>query len=93
MDSHDKIQLLKSEIEQLKLRNKLVESNKAWETSLTRRLFIATCTYLTVWLFLIVIGTPKPYIHAIVPSLGFILSTLSLPVVKKYWLNHWYGQK
>ena len=30
---------------------------------------------------------PKPFLGAIVPAIGFVLSTLSIPVFKKWWIN------
>lgn len=46
------IEELKQEIENIKARNKRVEKDKAWETSLTRRIFIAVSTYILVVVFL-----------------------------------------
>ena len=74
-------------IESILDRNKRVEAEKAWETSLTRRAFIAVITYLTACLFLWSIGTPNFAINALVPTGGYLLSTLSLPPLKKWWLS------
>lgn len=71
-------------------RNKRVEADKAWEISNTRRVMIAIATYLVFVLFLWLINAPKPWINALVPALAFILSTLTLPFIKKFWLKHVY---
>ena len=42
---------LKEEIEKIKKRNKRVEKDKEWETSLTRKLTIAVLTYIVVVLY------------------------------------------
>lgn len=68
-------------------RNKRVELDKAWETSLVRRGLLILFTYLSVGLYLQVIAIPNPWLNAIVPSLGFLLSTLTLPIFKKWWLT------
>jgi hypothetical protein len=68
-------------------RNKRVEADKAWETSWTRRLFIACITYVTACLFLWLIENPHPTINALVPTGGYLLSTLSLPWLKRWWIN------
>jgi hypothetical protein len=68
-------------------RNQRVESEKAWETSWTRRLFIAAITYLTASLFLWLIETPQSFINALVPTGGYLLSTLSLPWIKRLWMR------
>ena len=78
---------LEQEIIELKERNKRVELDKAWETSLTRKIIIAVLTYLAIVLFFYFAGMPKPFINSIVPALGFILSTLSLPLFKKLWIK------
>ncbi len=79
---------LQKEIEQIKARNQRVEKDKAWETSTVRKISVAILTYLTVLLFFIVIKVENPLINAIVPTLGFLLSTMSLPFIKKLWLKN-----
>lgn len=74
-------------IEEILARNSRVESDKAWETSKTRRLIIAAITYLTATAFLKLIGNDAPFINALVPVGGYLLSTLSLPLAKNWWLN------
>ena len=81
---------MQKEIAALKARNQKVEADKAWETSLTRRTIIAIITYLLVVLFLYTIKIQKPWLNAIVPTVGFILSTLSLPFFKRWWIEHMY---
>ena len=66
-------------------RNKKVEQDKAWETSWTRRLSISLLTYVVVSCYLIVINNEKPFINAIVPALGYLLSTLVLKSIRKAW--------
>ena len=72
-------------------RNKKVELDKAWETSLSRKIIIAVLTYIAIVLFFFVAQLPKPFINSIIPTTGFVLSTLSLPFFKKLWLK--YGPK
>lgn len=74
------------EISEIKARNKRVELDKAWETSPTRRVIIAACTYLVATAFLKLIGNEAPFIHALVPTGGYLLSTLSLGFVKDWWI-------
>ena len=74
-------------IEAILERNKRVEADKAWEVSMFRRLFITTTTYLTGCMFLWLIDQPYFYFHAFVPTGGYILSTLSLPWIKQWWIK------
>lgn len=69
-------------------RNKRVEADKAWETSKTRKIIITVATYLMIVLLLWLINAPKPWFNALVPALAFVLSTLTLPIIKKWWLKH-----
>lgn len=78
---------IEKEITALKERNKRVESDKAWEGSFTRRGLIALITYgLACW-FMHSIGVPDFYLNALIPTGGYILSTLTIPVVKNIWLK------
>ncbi len=76
---------LEKEIIRLQNRNKKVEEDKAWETSFTRRFFIAGTTYLLAVLFMKNIAVPDFYFNALIPTGGYILSTLSIPFIKKLW--------
>ena len=75
-------------LETIEQRNKKVELDKAWEASWTRRIIIAILTYLIIVLFFYFAQFPKPFINSIVPTVGFILSTLSLPFFKRLWLKY-----
>lgn len=66
-------------------RNRRVELDKEWETSITRRSIIAILTYFIVVLFLHLIGAPNIWLNALVPVLGFLLSTMSMPLFRKMW--------
>ena len=78
---------IQKEIDLIKARNQRVEKDKAWETSITRRVSVSILTYLTILIFFYTIGVEKPLISAIVPTLGFVISTMSLPFIKKLWLK------
>jgi len=78
------------EIKKLKERNKKVETDKAWETSKTRKIIIAIITYLTIVSFFIVAQLPSPFVNAIVPTIGFLLSTLGMGFFKNIWVKKVY---
>lgn len=79
---------IEERIKAIELRNKRVEADKAWETSWTRKIIIAVLTYFTIVLFFSAAGLPKPFINSIIPTIGFLLSTLSLPFFKKIWSKY-----
>ncbi|RYG93486.1 hypothetical protein EON65_58840 [archaeon] len=64
------------------------EIDKAFETSYTRVITIMVLTYTTLFLYLLfVIQSKQPALDAVVPSIGFNLSTWSLPCVKRVWMR------
>ena len=84
------IEKIENEIIKIKKRNKKVEADKAWEVSVVRRVCVAILTYMVIVIFFKVAGLSKPFINSIVPTLGFLLSTLSLSLIKKIWIKRFY---
>jgi hypothetical protein len=78
---------LEKRIRAIEERNRRVESDKAWETSWTRRLSIAVLTYGVVVAYLFFINADKPFVSALVPAIGFMLSTLLLKTIRDIWQN------
>jgi len=76
---------IETRVQAIEDRNKRVELDKAWETSWTRRASIAALTYLVVVGYLFATGNDSPLINAIVPVVGFMLSTLALGFIRKLW--------
>ena len=75
-----------NEIEKIKLRNKRVELDKAWETSWTRKICICILTYIIVVIYsYIVRNYDNIFLSSLVPVIGFTLSTLSLKYIRKIW--------
>ena len=83
----DRIAHLEREVEALKERNQRVEGEKAWETSNFRIATIAAVTYVVAAILLKTIGVADFLLAAFVPALGYVLSTLSLPAVKRWWMQ------
>lgn len=72
--------------EALRRRNVRVEADKAWETSLFRKITIALATYIIASIAMYFIGVSNYFGNALIPTIGYILSTLSLPFVKSWWI-------
>ena len=80
---------LRAEIEAIKARNKRVETDKAWETSWTRKICIMILTYVVVVIYSYVISKfSNIWLSSLVPVIGFTLSTLSLKLIRKIWENN-----
>lgn len=75
-------------IERMLERNARVEADKAWERSYVRIGSVALITYVFVALVLYLIGVEQFYLSAVIPVTGYLLSTLSLPVLKDWWLKN-----
>jgi hypothetical protein len=74
-------------IEKLEARNSRVEADKAWETSAVRRVSIMILTYIVVAFYLHFVVHISPWINALVPVIGFTLSTLTISLLKSRWLD------
>ena len=73
-------------LQQILERNRRVEADKAWEISITRRLFITVVTYLVTTPVFILLGAKNPWTNALIPCAGYLISTLTLPLLKARWL-------
>jgi hypothetical protein len=83
---------IEKEIMLLKQRNERVEADKAWEKSYFRVVSIALLTYITVSCALYLMHVSVPLLNALIPPIGYILSTQSLPFIKRWWLRQQYRQ-
>jgi len=79
---------LEKRISDIEARNKRVELDKRWETSFTRRVSICILTYIIVLLFSYFINNSNNiFLSSLVPVIGFTLSTLSVGLIRKIWVN------
>lgn len=78
---------LEERVQKIEERNRGVEQDKAWETSVVRRIILAVFSYLVIAIFFLVIELPNPWVNAIVPALAFMIQQLSMPYFKKLWLK------
>ena len=77
---------VEKEINEIKKRNKRVELDKKWETSITRRICICVLTYIVVVIYTYLISkVSNIFLTSLVPVIGFTLSTLSLKGIRKIW--------
>ena len=78
---------LNKRVAAIEQRNKKVELDKAWETSVVRKILIVVMTYIVITLLFIFAGLSKPFLNSIIPAAAFIISTLSLSYFKTKWIN------
>ncbi|HIK43440.1 MAG TPA: hypothetical protein IGR64_00990 [Leptolyngbyaceae cyanobacterium M65_K2018_010] len=88
----ERVRALEGAVEELRDRNRRVEREKAWETSLTRRMLLVVLTYGITALVFWKIAVPSPLSDALIPSTGYIISTLTVPWAKQAWLARRYQQ-
>lgn len=81
---------LEERIAKIEERNSRVEADKAWETSWTRKVLLILFTYLAIAAYLAFVVKINPWVNAIVPAVGFLLSTLTLQWFKRMWLRYMY---
>lgn len=82
----ERLHRLESEIEQLKIRNQRVEADKAWETSMFRKITICVITYFAAAALLFLIGSTKFWLDALIPTGAYLLSVQTVPVLKRWWI-------
>ena len=76
---------IEERIKAIEDRNQRVETDKAWERNPIRIGLIIVLTYCFAVGYLWLADTTSPFLGAIVPCLGFLLSTLSLKFIRKIW--------
>jgi hypothetical protein len=86
----NQLQEIERQLEIIKQRNARVEADKAWEASRVRVGAICVITYLVTSAFLYVMGAQRFWLHALVPPCGFFLSTRSLRLIKRWWIESRY---
>lgn len=75
------------EFRRIAARNRKVELDKAWETSWFRRGVIAVFTYGIAFAWIYTIQDTNAALKALVPVAGFILSTITIPPLKRWWIQ------
>ena len=84
-DLETRVQRLEDDVREIEERNRRVEANKAWETSLFRKLWVLLLTYLVTALVFRLIGVPRFMLNALIPTLAYWMSTASLPFARAAW--------
>ena len=82
------METIEQRVQRIESRNEKVGFDKAWETSWTRKGLVALFTYVAVGRYMWAIDIERPLSNAIVPTTGFMLSTLTMPFFKRMWLRY-----
>jgi len=85
----DRIDRLEKELEKIKWRNQKVEADKAWETSLLRKILVAIITYTIVVIVMYLLKLENIFVSALIPTAWFLLSTLSINIVKTIYIERY----
>lgn len=89
----ERLDFLQKQVDALKRRNFEKDRGKEFESSYTRVIFLMIITYCTLCAYMaFVLKTGNPFLDAIVPTVGFNISTWSLPYIKELWIQgrHYY---
>jgi len=82
-----RLSAVEKDIQEIKERNARVELDKAWETSWSRKILVAILTYIVIVIFFYFANLGNPFLNAIVPTIGFLISTFSIPFFKNLWIK------
>ncbi len=80
---------LEQRVQKIEERNLRVEADKAWEVSAFRVGSIMLVTYLVAVGVFVVIGNDNAFRNALIPVVGYFLSTRSLPFLKRSWISRY----
>ena len=83
----ERVNSLEQELESIRKRNERVEADKAWEVSAFRVCLITAMTYVVTGLVFFAIGIENFLLSALIPTIGYFLSTQTLPFVREWWLS------
>ena len=89
----ERLRKVEDELSVIRERNRRVEANKAWETSVFRMFSLAFVTYLVAIVLLYLIKAENYLLGALVPAAGFILSVQSLPALKRWWMRRFLNRR
>lgn len=84
---------MEEELARIIERNRKVELDKAWETSWFRKVVISVFTYVVALAWLYTISDTHAPLKALVPVAGFILSTVTVPPLKRWWIQKYSTDK
>ena len=76
-------------LEKIELRNKKVETEKAWEVSTERKISITVITYFIIVIIMFLLKFENIFINAIIPTTWYLLSTLWINPMKKVFLKRY----
>ena len=76
---------LEERVAKLEARNRRVEADKEWENSWLRRGTIMVLIYVTVVFYLNYVLHIDPWVNALVPVIGYFVSTLTITKLKNDW--------
>jgi len=84
----EKIEFLEKSIKKIEKRNKKVEADKSWETSNFRKVSVAIITYIFMIIVMYLLWMENVFINALIPTFGYILSTLWINILKKIYIKN-----
>lgn len=87
MSVEEEVKKIREDVETIKLRNKRVEADKAWETSKTRNTFIALTSFVIIYIVMRQVNADHPFTNAVVSAAIYLLSTASYGIIKQWWLK------
>lgn len=86
----ERIRSLEERVQQIHNRNSKVTADKAWEVSAVRRGSVAIITYLVCATLFFSLNLSTPLRSAFIPCAGYLLSTLTLPLARRWWRDSYF---
>jgi len=83
----ERIAILEEQVQKLILLEKYIALQKKWDQSRIRITLNASGVYLVTVIFMHVLAIENPAVSALIPVFGYVITTISLPLVKKLWIK------
>lgn len=83
----DDVGYLEERVKRLELQLRYSELQKKWEMSKVRLLILSATTYVVIAFFMYLFEIEDPLVNAIIPGSAYILSTISVPFIRKVWVR------
>lgn len=85
----ERVSHLEETVERIRLSGKYSNLQKNWENSRIRVITVAVSMYVLTLTFMLILQVQNPIVSALLPTVGYMLSTNSIPLVRRIWVRNY----
>ncbi len=83
---------LKKELDTLHDDIRTLKIQQDWNTSVLKHGLVIFMNYLIMLILMYILNIESPFISALLPTLGYAITSISLNSIKKYWIIYTYSE-